>query len=83
MDILMVNQYFQNGCHQYDLKVSLENYKKRLKQQRCGVLHLNVPNLLHFHKNKFLREKMQKLIFLVAFVGKLHYFYSFLHFFHS
>ena len=54
----MLNKYFQNGRHLLELKISLENFKKRLKQKRYGVIHLNVPNLLHFHKkNQFLSEK--------------------------
>jgi hypothetical protein len=32
------------------LKIKLKNFQKLQKQKRCGVICLNVPNLLQFYK---------------------------------
>ena len=51
------------------LKIKLENFKKCLKQKRCGMIRLNVPNLLHFcKKNLFLNEKNEKNSYLLNFI---------------
>ena len=39
------------------LKLKLENFKKLLKQKRCSVIHLNVPNLLKFYEKMPFRVK--------------------------
>ena len=45
------------------LKIKLENFQKLLKKKRCGVIHLNVPNLLQFYeKIPFRVKKMQKTL---------------------
>ena len=45
------------------LKIKLQNFQKLLKQKRCGIIHLHVPNLLQFHeKIPFRVKKMQKTV---------------------
>ena len=44
------------------LKLKLENFQKLLKQKRCTVIHLNVPNLLFYEKKPFRVKKMQKTV---------------------
>ena len=45
------------------LKIKLENFQKVLKQKRCGVIHLNVPNLLQFYEKMHFRvKKTQKTV---------------------
>ena len=51
------------------LKIKLENFKKCLKQKRCGMIRLNVPNLLHFCKKfNFYVKKSAKNSYLLHFV---------------
>ena len=39
------------------------NFQKLLKQKRCGIIHLNVPNLLQFYeKIPFEVKKVQKTV---------------------
>ena len=45
------------------MKIKLENFQKLVKQKRCGVIHLNVPNLLKFYEKMYYRvKKMQKTV---------------------
>ena len=45
------------------IKIKLENFQKLVKQKRCGVIHLNVPNLLQFYEKMYIRvKKMQKTV---------------------
>ena len=45
------------------LKIKLQNLLKLLKQKRCGLIHLNVPNLLQFYEKMHFRvKKMQKTV---------------------
>ena len=39
------------------LKIKLENFQKLLKQKRCGVIDLNVPNLLQLYEKMHFRVK--------------------------
>ena len=45
------------------LKIKIENFKKCLKQKRCAVIRLHVPNLLQiYEKINFRVKKMQKTL---------------------
>ena len=45
------------------VKIKLQNFQKLLKQKRCGIIHLNVPNLLQFYeKIPFRVKKVQKTV---------------------
>ena len=45
------------------LKIKLQNFQKLLKQKRCGIIHLNVPNLLQFYEKIPFRVKQVRLFF--------------------
>ena len=64
------------------LKIKLENFQKLLKQKRCGVIHLNIPNLLEFYEKMHFRvKKTQKTVKTIQLSNKCSKF-EFLHFFH-
>ena len=64
------------------LKIKLENFHKLLKQIRCGVIHLNVPNLLQFYEKMHFRvKKMQKTVKTIQLSKKCNK-YEFFAFFH-
>ena len=63
------------------LKIKLENFQKLLKQKRCGVIHLIVPNLLKFYEKIFFRvKKTQKTVKTIQLSNKCNK-YEFLTFF--
>ena len=64
------------------LKIKLENFQKLLKQKRCGVIQLNVPNLLQFYEKMHFRvKKTQKTVKTIQLSSKCNKF-EFFAFFH-
>ena len=64
------------------LKIKLQNFQKLIKQKRCGLIHLNVPNLLQFYEKIHFRvKKMQKTVKTMHLSNKCINM-IFLHFFH-
>ena len=65
------------------VKFSTSRYKKSVKQKRCGIICLNVPNFFIFWKKSSLKWKKGKKPTIIGLLWILQLFHSFLHFFHS
>ena len=64
------------------LKIKLQNFKKLLKQKRCGKIHLNVPNLLQFYEKIHFRVKKMQITVKTMHLSSKCNKYEFLNFFH-
>ena len=61
-------------------KNQYQNFEKDLKQKRCAIRRLNVPNFCYFLKNSGLYGEKRRKLFKIVDCGKLRISRSFLRF---
>ena len=48
---------------------------KSIKQKRCGIIRLNVPNFLYISEKSLIKRENSKKPIIIRFWGKIHVFY--------